>query len=279
MLRSVFWTWTFDIPLDFLDEFLVRIDRELNSNQEIMPYQQSGPSNYTRQSYRRRRYRPSTYRRGRYQRRSSQRYGYFGQFGNQASSAYNMARRALSFLNPEFKFLDTTVTAQAISTTANITQLTNLAQGDTDITRDGAQIRITAIRCSGFMVVDPTAVNSFVRVMLVLDKQTNGAIYTTAALLADATAGDAVASPLNLDNKFRFRVLYDEVIALSAGSSSGGIKFGFFLKMPNLKIRYSANVGDITDLASNSLSLFMISNEPTNVPATTFGVRIRFLDN
>lgn len=226
-----------------------------------------------------RRYRRRFNKRSNRRRRRMPRYGYFGQFGSQAKSAYTMAKKALSFLNPEFKFLDTVVTATAVSTTAVITQLTNLAQGDTDITRDGAQIRISAIRVNGFVVIEPTSVTTMFRLMLVLDNQTNGAIYTSAQLLADDTAGDAIASPLNLDNKFRFRILWDQVINLVAGAENSIEHFSYFKMMPNLKIRYSANAGDITDLASKSLSLFMISNDAVTTPSTTFNVRVRFLDN
>lgn len=113
--------------------------------------------------------------------------------------------------------------------------------------------------------------------MVVCDKQTNGVIYTPAQLLAAISNVGTLVSPLNLDNKYRFRVLYDKCFTLS----KGGIETRYlkWYREINSKIRYGGNAGDITDLDSVSYSIFVVASEPTNEPSHTRQFRIRFVDN
>ncbi len=191
--------------------------------------------------------------------------------------AYGMAKKALGMLNVEYKFHDIQLTAQVISTTAFISQLSNIGQGDSGTLRDGDQIKAVRINVKGQVVIHPSATRTTTRIMLIQDTQTNGAIFTSANILADITTNDAINSMLNLDNKFRFRVLYDKRITMSITSDQ--IKFFQINKVLNLRLRYSGTSGDIDDLSSNSLALLFISSEATNTPNITMFSRLRFVDN
>ncbi len=172
----------------------------------------------------------------------------------------------------EFKIIDTQLSSNAQNSTPKITQLTNLIQGLTDSTRIGNKITITGIQLR--YTVNDTITNEY-RIMLVLDKQTNGVIYVSGDLLEDITAQDNIVSPVNRDNKKRFRVFYDKVHLMSvAGVANGqGRKF---IKV-NIPVMYDSTAGDITDLTSSSLSLLTVAH--TASVAQTVFVRIFYTDS
>lgn len=193
-----------------------------------------------------------------------------------ASKALAYSKKALSMLNVEYKCHDTQLSSLAITTVATIHALTNVAQGDTTNERDGNQMKITR-NLLRYSVVGGPADDTLIRVMLVLDKQTNGALYAISDLLQDTSVTDIIISPLNLDNKFRFRVLYDRVHSLSS-EGKNSINVSKMFKM-GLRIRFDANDQMITDLTSYSLSFVAVANQATNTPNLTLFNRVRFVDN
>lgn len=210
-----------------------------------------------------------------YKKRTYKRSG--NKYINYGLKALKIAQYLKSVLNVEFKEHNVQATAEALPTTGIITQLTNIAQGDTKSTRDGDQVKLTQIYVNGIIQKHASATATSVRILLVMDKQTNGAIYTLADLLEDTSASDNIVSANNLDNKFRFKVLYDKVFNVS-NSGESRRKYKIFKKLP-IKIRYDGNAGDITDITSWSLSLVAIADEATNTPGHTFFARLRFVDN
>ncbi len=194
-----------------------------------------------------------------------------------ASKALAMAKYLKSVVNVEYKNFDTTTLASAIAQTPAIVQLTNIAQGDTTNTRDGASIKIVSIRLVYFVLGHADVPNISLRVQLVCDKQTNQAVYAAGDLLDDATVNDAIISPRNLNNMRRFRVMYDKVHTFS----NTGKNCGYFTKYVKLqlKIRFDASTPSIADLTENSLSVVFTSNQPTNVPLVDHHTRLRYVDN
>ncbi len=193
-----------------------------------------------------------------------------------AAKALKMASYLKSIVNVEFKNHDTNV-QEVISTTASITQLTNIAQGDTTVTRDGSSCKIVSLMLNYFITMHASAIESIMRVIVVHDRQTNQAIYAAADLLHDTSINDALNSPKNLDNDRRFSILYDRCHSLSSAGTT--IKnFKFYRKLA-LRIRYDNAAAAITSLTQNSLSIFLISNEATNTPSINFFLRLRFVDN
>ncbi len=194
-----------------------------------------------------------------------------------ARKALSIARATKALLNVEYKFLDTIVTAGSVGTSPVINQLTNIVQGDGGSSRDGNQVKVVGIYLNYLCTINASATNTQIRVLLVHDSQTNGAIYTSGDLLSDITAVDSIVAPLNLDNKYRFKVLYDRVHHLSDNGNQS-ISFKKFFKT-NSRIRFDGTAGDITDLTSSSYSIMFVSNEATNVAAVTRNLRLRFIDN
>ncbi len=181
-------------------------------------------------------------------------------------------------LNVEKKEWNTTLTAATIvNGSGAIQQLTNIPQGDTTSSRDGSQCRVLSVQGKGIISQDPDAVQTVVRLMLVLDKQTNQAIYNTSDLLETVVNVASLIAPLNLDNKNRFIVLWDKIFSFSSNSQTVRT-FKFFKKL-NLLLRYDASTPSIADLTSNSLSMVRISSEASMVPQLDIITRVRFIDN
>lgn len=196
-----------------------------------------------------------------------------------ASKALSIARNVASMINVEYKHHNVQNLNQAVTDAGSITNvslLTSTTNSSTD--RDGGQVKWTSFRLAYNIFISSSATKTLFRVMLVQDKQTNQAQFTVADLLFDATVFDAVLSPYNINNASRFNVLYDKVHSLSITGDSASI-YRVIHKRLNIKCRYDANAGDVTDLSQDSLSLVFIATEATNDPAISFNYRARFVDN
>ncbi len=196
-----------------------------------------------------------------------------------ASKALTMARHLKSMINVEYKhhnvqLLNTAVTDAGLI--SNVSFLTST--GNTSQDRDGGQVKWTSFRLAYGIFISTSATKSYFRVMVVHDKQTNQAQFTLADLLFDATVFDNIFSPYNINNASRFNVLYDKVHALSINGDSGNI-YRVINRKLNIKMRYDASAGDVTDLSQDSLSLLFIASETTNDPVIQFNYRGRFVDN
>ncbi len=194
-----------------------------------------------------------------------------------ARKALKVALKVKSMLNVEYNIADTVVTATASPIAPAIVQLTNLIQGDGNTTRDGNQIKVTHIQLKYFFTMNASAVNTCCRILLVLDKQTNAAIYTANQLLKDVSVNDNVNSPFEENHRRRFTILYDRVHDLSDNGNQIG-RGRKFIKL-NIPVRYSANAGNIGDLPERSVSLVHMSTESTNTPLLNAFVRLLFVDN
>ncbi len=193
-----------------------------------------------------------------------------------ARKALTIAKGVRRLLNVEIKNFDVQQTNVGLTLTPIITQLSNIVQGDTTNTRDGAQCKMLGIQFNYQIVVNATVPRTTCRIMLVLDKQTNQAIYLNSDLLEDVTGGDNIVTPINLDNKHRFTILYDRTHMLSLDNPTVVVKK--YIKK-DILFRYDASTAAIADLTQNSLSLVQFSNESSNTPSLTSFMRVRFVDN
>ncbi len=171
----------------------------------------------------------------------------------------------------ERKVIELQFNNQASPIVPEINQMTNIAQGLTDITRLGSKITVVGIQ---FRYLCKDTVQQLTRIMLVQDKHTDGAIYIAADVLADVTQVDAITSLRNRNEMSRFRILYDVAHAISL-TGKDSYYVSKFIKL-NIPLRYDGNAGDITDLTGNSLSL-MHWSEVANGSITGFW-RVFFTD-
>ncbi len=194
-----------------------------------------------------------------------------------AQKALALAKYLKGIVNVEYKIINTTGTGIAITVAPIITPISNIQIGDTNLLRDGSNLKVVSLRWAYTIVQHASAVATSVRCLVVKDNQTNGAIYVGADVLTNLAAGIGINSPRNLDNLGRFSVLYDKVHTFS--DSGSVVAHRRVYKKQQVKLRYSGNAGDITDLSMQSYSLFFLSNETTNQPTITFHNQLRFVDN
>lgn len=193
-----------------------------------------------------------------------------------AKKALVIAKGIRRLMNVEIKNFDTLLSGVVCSTVPLISQLTNIPVGDTTNSRDGSQCKMIGIEMNYTLAVNATLPRTVVRIMLVLDKQTNQAIYLNTDLLEDVTASDNIVSPRNLDNKHRFQVLYDRTHMLSLSVATVTVKK--YIKKDVL-LRFDASTPSIADLTQNSLSFVRFTNEAANEPTINAFLRVRFVDN
>lgn len=227
----------------------------------------------------------------RYQKKQS---GYY----DKASKALSIAGKALAvgvatkkLLNVEKKYLDKEFNQNVSEDVATINLLNGVAQGDTGITRDGDQAKFLSLQWRG-MILGPTGSDgpSAVRIMIVHDKQGDGATPTITEILEQAEW----QSPLNMANKMRFSVLHDsqytvglrETVTHTNNGSIPSIKLvKGYLKLGKkdmgIKVRYNGTGSAITDLSSNPIWLVQIASgaDGLNASKTDLYFRLRFVDN
>jgi hypothetical protein len=207
-----------------------------------------------------------------------------GSLGSDFAAAGRLAKRALSvfkgagslLLNAEFKHIDVTVAA-AVSTTPAITALSVLAQGDTNITRDGNSIKCTGFDFRYFWSVNASATASLARLVVFLDTRNVGAAPTATDVFASST----IALP-NVDAQpNRFVILYDSTQSLVLASDTRQA-VSSQLSIPALRgvhFTFNGNAGTVADLRGACLLVYVLSNEATNTPSVDFQCRLWFVDN
>ncbi len=200
-----------------------------------------------------------------------------------AVKALRVAKKALSMVAGELKILDRTGLGTTIPDGAGvIIQLNNVQIGDTNITREGNMILVKHISVELMLKINASASSSQIRVLLIRDKQTNGALYGVDDVLQSIANLTGLISPLDIDFKARFTILHDRIYILNRPGVSAvvsNVRHVKFNKRQNIKLRYDTDIGDITDLQSNSYSLLLIGSEITNAPTFDHFVRTKFIDN
>ncbi|MFQ0997907.1 hypothetical protein [Gilliamella sp. CG33] len=204
---------------------------------------------------------------------------------------YTRGRRATA--GGELKFHDISFSDAVVTNSGAIVEdsLLTIAQGTTESTRIGRKLTVKAIafRYTVQIPTTATAANTTdtIRVMMYLDKQTNGA----AAAVTDILESAAYQSFNQLANTSRFTILYDKTTSLSCKSGSGRgtadtLSFGghrvdpTFYKTCNIPIEYDnvASTGVITTMRSNNIGILAITASGlAGIPTAL--VRIRFSDN
>ncbi len=159
----------------------------------------------------------------------------------------------------ESKFSDLTSAVITIPSALAIIQPVHLIQqGDQASQRNGDSITLTSIQAKFLLTTGTAGDNNLVRFLVVHDKQCNGAVFAAADLFLDASAQDILNSPLNLDNKHRFRVLLDQYVQINDAGVANHV-WKMYKKL-NMKIRYDATAGAITDVTSNNIYVCFVGD-------------------
>lgn len=190
----------------------------------------------------------------------------------------------------ELKHEDTLFNA-AFDTSGTLTLLNALTQGDSDLTRDGNEVKCTSIQFRARWTADIDSLDaSEIRHIIFWDSQPNGAAPTVAGLLDISVITAATIAPYNRATQMRFKILHDEVVimnpqvvALTVSGATTQVERMREYTRGKFKLsritKYNGNAGTIADIQSNSLYSLVISNLATETPAGLIGYRLYFHDN
>lgn len=194
-----------------------------------------------------------------------------------ATKALSIARQVKNMLNTELHIINTNDTDATVPNTATLVLLNGSSQGDSTAQHQGNQFRLKSVNLNYSLCIHASATDTLVRVMVILDRRPDGAVFTLAELLVDSTAGDNVISPYHHDYKRRFRVLYDRKHSL--GSNNKGKALGKAYKALNNIQRFTGTGATISSIEAPSIYLVFLSDEATNTPTITYYSQVRFIDN
>jgi len=174
-----------------------------------------------------------------------------------------------------------------------------IGQGSGQSQRDGRQCVITDVHIKGDLSLGAqkegvTPRNAeHVRILLVLDTQTNGAQCTLDKVLQTPAGGGANFCETNLyfrnlEHVRRFKILEDKHVAFTALNQTcdsgdanieydhGSIRYSFTInKKLRLPVTYTAATDALSGVADNSLHVFAIASS-TDVCNISYNGRVRF---
>lgn len=183
----------------------------------------------------------------------------------------------------ELKKIDVSGQNSLFTAAGTLTLLNGVAVGTDYTDRIGRKIILKShlfrmnVRLAGLTA----GIGEFIRVMLIYDCQTNGA----APVVADILSTSTVISPINLNNRDRFKVLKDWMIGLEAANFAAAVvtagspqhHFRQMYKKINMEQIFGgtgATVGSIQTGSIYLLTMGLIGN----IAAIDYDSRLRFID-
>lgn len=184
----------------------------------------------------------------------------------------------------ELKTIDVDPNGLAVTTTPNIVLLNGVAVGTDFTDRIGRKTVMRSLYFRGAMYpADTVTVDTVNRIMIVYDAQSNGA----APGITDVLKSSSPVSQLNLNNRDRFRVLWDKCISAGGSQntatqavSNGGNNF-YLKKFKRLKheVLFGGTTNAIGSIQTGSLYLITLSNvAATDNMTLLYSTRVRFED-
>jgi len=163
--------------------------------------------------------------------------------------------------------------------------------------RVGRNVKVMKIKISGHINVAPQAgqtgsdASAVIRMLLVIDQQTNSSQMNAAQLLNDALSADnTIHSYQNPNNFGRFRVLKDKRVTLSDLNMVGSpttadvtqagkvipFKFSHRFAQPLLVHFNATNGGTIADIVDNSFHFIIGTSSSAYAPNVTYYSRVSY---
>lgn len=202
-----------------------------------------------------------------------------------AARAYAAGKRTAP--TGEVKYLDTTLSF-LFDTTGEVPatgQLNLIPVGTGESERIGRKVHLKSIRLRGHLSPNtPDYQGEIIRLMLVQDKQCNGAAATYSGVNGVLSA-DTVSAFRNLDNQDRFIIHKDWFFTINptAGVTTSfnlqRVEFDFYKKL-NVPIEFDSTVttGALTTIRSNNFFLLARSVANDDVFVMNGLCRIRYVD-
>lgn len=228
-------------------------------------------------------------------------YGAGAKRANAAMSKRNLPGN-LQGARYEVKTLDLPAQTVTINSTATVTPLNLIRAGSSFFNRIGRKICIKSVRINGQIKTTGTAVvtNEYDRILLVYDRQTNGALPSINDILQTTdqagTNTTGAFSGFNMNNTDRFVILRDIRFAVPLGTTgaltnnvAGALDYttnksniDMYVKTGNLETHYKADSSPavVGDISTGGLFLVTLGSNAAGAEAYSliFESRIRYKD-
>lgn len=182
----------------------------------------------------------------------------------------------------EWKYKDTVYNATYLTAAQN-TLLDGLAPGSDATQRIGRQVTVRSLQFNIYTYATSTATTDVgpgcCRTVIFFDRQANG----TAPSAADVLEGGAFNSPRSMNNRKRFKIIYDELRGMGNSNNSNNpmIQRGYIkFRRPVIVTYNSGTAGTIGDIMTNSLFILTMGTAITAgfvMTGNTYA-RIRYSD-
>jgi len=181
----------------------------------------------------------------------------------------------------ELKYVDTNFTS-TFNATGSLFLVNGLQPGTGASQRIGKKCTMKSIQlrmCIGAGIAGANVFRGMCRVMFIYDKQTNATAPTVAQIL-EATTAD---SPMNMDNRDRFTVLYDRQFAIDQAGGNQSAQAKMFKRLSHQIIFNAGAAGTVADITTGSTYFLIIAQDasvvaPTNFPNLEWYSRVRYED-
>lgn len=194
--------------------------------------------------------------------------------GNIARAAWSGVKYIRTLINVERKFIDHSFITNITNGSPQVNILTDVAQGSTNITRDGNSILLKTLQLDGIVVKHASATQTLFRWMIVEDTQQQSDTAPTYTDIFDSASSNTPR--LNVANVGRYKILKKSSnILLTADRPIANIKY--FRRFRNHHCRFNGT--SASDFQKGHLYLILISSEATNVPSPAISSRCTFFDN
>uniref|UniRef100_UPI004049BFEF hypothetical protein n=1 Tax=Flavobacterium sp. TaxID=239 RepID=UPI004049BFEF len=188
-----------------------------------------------------------------------------------AIKAWNATKKIKGLVNSEMLWHQETASVTP-GTSANITSLAFIAQGDTDEGRTGNSILARSINAKISLIMDASATYDFVRVMVLFDLQQISDTPPTAANILEVSTN--YQSPLNKATAGRFKVLYNNIYTLNTNYPTRTIEI--YKKIyHHVKYNGSAN----TDIQRGGIYIMLLGSDNSNKTTCNYYYRLGYHDN
>lgn len=191
-------------------------------------------------------------------------------------AARNVGARA------EVKTVDLAAATYTLNTTAVFTPINIIQEGPGFNQRVGRKVMLKSLHLTGYLSSSgnvTTNTSEYTRILLVYDRQPNGAVPTLADVLQDVTFNGTTStgaiSGLNMNNSERFLIIRDsrffspsngnaaalsDQVASNIDYTVNKCNLNEFCRLNNLQTHYQASAGAVTDISSGSLLLITFGN-------------------
>jgi len=173
-------------------------------------------------------------------------------------------------------------------------------QGAAPYQRVGTKIMNRSLHLRGVLLPQLTDLGGIGRILVVYDRESNGALPGWADVIQGTTAAAAISNTtydgVNMGNRMRFKVLIDEQFSfpsltyaagvvtnlaqLDTTGNSSAAKYNFerYVRLNDLPTHFKATAGGIGDVANGALIMFCVQENTDASWLFQWGSRLRYDD-